>query len=98
MDIIEIIKAVIGESATATLAIVALWWLRQLYEEKVKREREHAALRIQEREEYACRVREVNDVLVVKLEEGNKALATSTEVVRQNTTVLQSLQRLLEEK
>lgn len=87
MDIFEFVIGIIGESATGALGLFAIWSLKKLYEQ-----------RIQEREDYAARLEKINTVLVEKLEEGNIALATSTEVVRQNTAVLQSLQRLLEER
>lgn len=87
MDIFEFIKGIMGESATGALGLFAIWSLKQLYKQ-----------RIRELKDYAARLETVNTILVEKLEEGTTALATSTEVVRQNTAVLQSLQRFLQEK
>ena len=84
MDILELVQIVIRESATAALAVFAIWSVKQLYEE-----------RLREREDYADRLEKVNTLLVTKLEEGTHAIAISTEVVRQNTVVLEELQRFL---
>ena len=78
MDILELVQIVIRESATAALAVFAIWSVKQLYEE-----------RLREREDYSDRLEKVNTLLVTKLEEGTQAIATSTEVVRQNTQTLE---------
>jgi len=85
MDIVALIEAVLKESATAALALFAIWSVKQLYEQ-----------RIREREDYATRLESINAVLIQKLEEGNRALATNAEVVRANTEALNQLRRLIE--
>ena len=96
MDIIEIIVVILQESATAALALFAIWVVKYLYERRIEDHDEHAALRIQERDDYAIRMERVNCVLLEKLEEGNKALAVNTEVVRQNNDVMHQLLKMLE--
>ncbi|MBM3120368.1 MAG: hypothetical protein FJ006_12655 [Chloroflexi bacterium] len=84
MDIVALIEAVLKESATAALALFAIWSVKQLYEQ-----------RIREREDYATRLESINAVLIQKLEEGNRALAVNAEVVRANTEALNELRRLI---
>jgi len=98
LDIVQLLTAALRESATAALALFAIWSVKQLYEQRLQERDDHAAQRLQERDDYVARLENINQVLVVRLEEGNKALAVSTEVVRQNTQVLQSLQQWLTDK
>lgn len=105
MDIVEIIKVVIGESATAALALFAIWSLKKLHEQRLEERKSHAEevkkideLRIEERNEYIKRLEALNQIVVTSLEASTNAWATNTEVIRQNTEVLGELQLLLRKK
>ncbi|KKK96470.1 hypothetical protein LCGC14_2662440 [marine sediment metagenome] len=74
MDIIEILTLVIRESATAALALFAIWSLKVSYER-----------RLEDSKEYAQTLKEVNDTLIVKLTESTAAQAASVEVIRRNS-------------
>lgn len=95
MDILEIVRTLMGESATAALALFAIWMVRQLYELRLQEREDHAEQRVQERETYATRLETVNELLIAALEESNRVQAASIEVVRQNTGVIEELRRLL---
>lgn len=87
MDILQVIELVIRESATAALALFAIWSLKKVYEQ-----------RLEERQDYSVKMAAVNATLIEKLQEGTEAMATSTEVIRRNTEVLEALQRWLDTK
>lgn len=87
MDILQVLQLFLRESATAALALFAIWSLKRLYEQ-----------RLEERQGYAEKLETVNATLIKKLEEGTEAMAVSTEVIRRNTDVLESLQRWLDDK
>ena len=80
MDIIEILTLVIRESATAALALFAIWSLKVSYER-----------RLEDSKEYAQTLKEVNDTLIVKLTESTAAQAASVEVIRRNSEVMSEL-------
>jgi len=105
MDIIiQFITGLIEQSATAALAAFAMWMVKNLYDERlVERdahtaqrlvERDaHTAQRLEERADYTSRLESINILLLDKLDEGNRAVTTSTEVIRNVAQVLQEVQR-----
>ena len=87
MDLIEILTLVIRESATAALALFAIWSMRASYER-----------RLEDNKEYSGALKSINDTLVMKLSESTAAVAASGEVIRRNNEVLEQLRDLLREK
>jgi len=81
VDIVALIKAVVGESATAALALFAIWSLKKLYEQRLQERTDYAAQRLQEREDYAKRLETINETLIVKLGEVSHALGANTQVL-----------------
>ena len=92
MDILELLKLFIGESATAALAFFAIWSLKKLYEERLveraevaaqrlSRQKEYAVQRLLEREDYANRLETINETFAVKLGEMTHALGANTQVL-----------------
>ena len=84
MDIIEILTLIIRESATAALALFAIWSLKASY-----------AQRLEDGKEYAVTLKEVNDTLIVKLTESTAVQAASVEVIRRNNEVMEDLKAVM---
>ena len=96
MDIIAIMTSALRESATAALALFAIWSLKKLYEQRAEerdeyfqRREEFQKQRIEERDDYAARLEAVNNALMTKLGEVNHTLGA-------NTKVIEGLQKMLD--
>ena len=85
MDIVDLLTRIASESATAALALFAIWSLKRSYEE-----------RLRERDSYAVTMKAMNETLIETLSDSTSATATNTEVIRQNNDVLERLRRLLD--
>ena len=83
MDIVTMITAALRESATAAVAIFAIWSLNRSYQIRDTERKVASEARIHERESYAARLVTVNQVLTEKLDDFNQTLGANTEVLRQ---------------
>jgi len=83
MDVLELLTIVLRESATAALAIFAIWLLKRSYDVRDAERTMAAAAQIAERDSFAVRLEEINKVVIEKLSDVNQSLGANTEVLRQ---------------
>ena len=84
MDIIELLQLVIKESATAALALFAIWSLKL----------SHTA-QLLERDEHATELKAFSEAMATELRQSTETRAVVTEVIRRNTEVMDKLLTLL---